>query len=87
MLVVPSQKQQPQWLTRPLASLAGTAMFVAPLAALVLLWAIVVPLFGINPRIFPSVSAVAGAAMQRSFISEAAAPQAPMTALRRQSQD
>ena len=64
MLVVPSQKQQPQWLTQRLTSLAETAMFVAPLAALVLLWAIVVPLFGINPRIFPSVSAVASAAME-----------------------
>jgi len=66
VLVVPSQKQQPQWLTRRLASLAGTAMFVAPLAALVLLWAIVVPLFGINARIFPSVSAVAAPPWIRS---------------------
>jgi hypothetical protein len=28
----------------------GGAMFVAPLAALVLLWAIVVPLFGVNSK-------------------------------------
>jgi NitT/TauT family transport system permease protein/taurine transport system permease protein len=39
-------------------------MFVAPLLALVLIWAIAVPLFGINPRVFPSVAAVAGAAME-----------------------
>ena len=63
MPVVHSQGQRPQWLVRCLALLAGATMFVAPLAALVLLWAIVVPLFGINPRIFPSVSSVAGAAM------------------------
>ena len=35
-------------------------MFVAPLLALVLIWAIAVPLFGINPRVFPSVAAVTG---------------------------
>ena len=63
MPVVHSQGQRPQWLIRCLGSLAGATMFVAPLAAVVLLWAIVVPLFGINPRIFPSVSSVAGAAM------------------------
>ena len=41
-------------------------MFVAPLAALVVLWAIVVPLFDINPRIFPSCRSVAGAPRKRS---------------------
>src|SRR3954471_574096 len=55
---------QPRWLTRGLASAGGAAMFVAPLLALVLIWAIAVPLFGINPRVFPSVAAVAGAAME-----------------------
>ena len=64
MLVAPGQQQRPKWLMRSLATLAGAAVFVTPLAALVLLWAIVVPLFGINPRIFPSVSAVSGAAME-----------------------
>ena len=43
-------------------SLAGAAMFVAPLLALVAIWAIVVPLFEVNPRIFPSVASVADAA-------------------------
>jgi NitT/TauT family transport system permease protein/taurine transport system permease protein len=47
-----------------MASLVGTAMFIAPLAALVLLWAIVVPLFDINPRIFPSLQSVAAAAVE-----------------------
>jgi taurine transport system permease protein len=43
-------------------SLVGTALFVAPLLVLVVIWAIVVPLFNVNPRIFPSVGAVAEAA-------------------------
>jgi NitT/TauT family transport system permease protein/taurine transport system permease protein len=43
-------------------SLVGTALFVAPLLVLVAIWAIVVPLFNVNPRIFPSVGAVAEAA-------------------------
>jgi NitT/TauT family transport system permease protein/taurine transport system permease protein len=50
-------------IARALNSLAGTAAFVAPLLALVAIWAIVVPLFQINPRVFPSVGAVAGAAV------------------------
>ncbi len=48
---------------RGFSSLAGAAMFVAPLLVLVILWAIVVPLFEINPRVFPSVGAVGSAAM------------------------
>ena len=64
MLVNPSLDRQPRWLTRGLASAAGAAMFVAPLLALVLIWAIAVPLFGIDPRVFPSVAAVAGAALE-----------------------
>ena len=43
-------------------SLAGAAMFVAPLLVLVAIWAIVVPLFEVNPRVFPSVASVADAA-------------------------
>ncbi len=43
-------------------TLSGAGIFVAPLAGLVALWAIVVPLFNVNPRIFPSVGSVAEAA-------------------------
>ena len=64
MLANPGLNRQPQWLKRGLSSLAGAAMFVAPLLALVLIWAIAVPLFGIDPRVFPSVSSVAGAALE-----------------------
>ncbi len=64
VLVVPTQSQRPQQLLRRLTSLAGTAMFVAPLIALALLWAIAVPLFDINPRIFPSIGSVAIAAIE-----------------------
>ena len=51
-----------RWVWRAMNSLAGAAMFVAPLLALVAIWAIVVPLFEVNPRIFPSVASVADAA-------------------------
>lgn len=44
-------------------ALAGAAMFVAPLLGLVVIWAVVVPLFDVSPRIFPSVGAVAAAAV------------------------
>ena len=64
MLVNSSLNRQPRWLIRGLASLAGAATFIAPLLALVLIWAIAVPLFGIDPRIFPSVPAVAAAALE-----------------------
>src|SRR3954463_10686001 len=47
---------------RTMNSLAGAAMFIAPLLVLVAIWAIVVPLFEVNPRIFPSVASVADAA-------------------------
>jgi len=63
VLVIPSQKIRPRWMTRGFSSLAGAAMFVAPLLVLVILWAIVVPLFQINPRVFPSLGAVGTAAM------------------------
>lgn len=46
-----------------MSSLTSTAMFVAPLLALLVIWAIVVPLFDINPRVFPSVGMVGAAAM------------------------
>jgi NitT/TauT family transport system permease protein/taurine transport system permease protein len=38
--------------------LAGALTFVAPLALLVVIWAIVVPVFEVRPQIFPSVSSV-----------------------------
>lgn len=43
---------------------AGALTFVAPLAFLVVIWAVVVPAFEVRPQIFPSVSSVfaAGAA-------------------------
>ncbi len=37
---------------------AGSLTFVAPLALLVVIWAVVVPAFEVRPQIFPSVSAV-----------------------------
>src|SRR4051794_5699678 len=61
--VPPNPGRRPRGLMRGLTSLAGAAMFLAPLLALVLIWAIVVPLFGIDQRVFPSVAAVAGAAL------------------------
>jgi taurine transport system permease protein len=64
VLVNPSLNRQPRWLIRGVASLAGAAMFIAPLFALVLIWAIAVPLFGIDPRVFPSLPAVAAAALE-----------------------
>ena len=57
-------KTRRPWIARSVNSLAGTAMFVAPLLALVAVWAIVVPLFQINPRVFPSVGAVGAAALE-----------------------
>jgi taurine transport system permease protein len=38
--------------------LAGALTFVAPLAFLVVIWAVVVPVFEVRPQIFPSVHAV-----------------------------
>jgi taurine transport system permease protein len=58
-----SLKVRTPWVVRSVNSLAGTAMFVAPLLALVAVWAIVVPLFQINPRVFPSVVSVGTAAV------------------------
>jgi taurine transport system permease protein len=64
VLVAPGQKVGSRWVSRGLNSLAETAIFVAPLLALVAIWAIVVPLFDVNPRIFPSVGAVMAAAAE-----------------------
>lgn len=38
--------------------LSSTLLFLAPLAALVALWAIVIAAFDVNPRVFPGVPAV-----------------------------
>lgn len=59
-----SQKVQSRWRMRGLSSLAGAAVFVAPLLALVVIWAVVVPLFNVNARIFPSVGSVGTAAIE-----------------------
>jgi ABC-type nitrate/sulfonate/bicarbonate transport system permease component len=41
--------------------LRGAAAFVAPLLGLLVVWEVLVHTFGVSPRIFPSVEAVAGA--------------------------
>lgn len=64
MLVIPSQKARPRWVTRGIHSLAGAAIFVAPLLMLVVVWAIAVPLLHINPRVFPSLGSVGQAAIE-----------------------
>ena len=63
MLVAPGQKVRSRVAWRGMNSLVGAALFVAPLLVLVAIWAIVVPLFNVNPRIFPSVGSVAEAAV------------------------
>jgi taurine transport system permease protein len=62
--VTTEAKTRRPWIVRSVNSLGGAAMFVAPLLALVAVWAIVVPLFQINPRVFPSVGAVGTAALE-----------------------
>lgn len=64
MLVTPSQKIRPRWVMRGFSSVAGAAMFIAPLLALLIVWAIVVPLFQVNPRVFPSIGAVGAAGLE-----------------------
>jgi taurine transport system permease protein len=63
VLIASGQATGSRWRWRAMNSLAGAAMFVAPLLALVAVWAVVVPLFDVNPRIFPSVASVANAAL------------------------
>lgn len=43
---------------------AAAAIFIAPLAVLVAVWAVVVPAFDVRPQIFPSVAAVARAGLE-----------------------
>ena len=64
MLTTPGLKILPRWALRGLNSLTGAALFVTPLLVLVALWAVVVPLFHINARIFPSVGAVGAAGLE-----------------------
>lgn len=63
MLVTPDQRLKPRVAWRGMNAALGAALFVAPLLALVAIWAIVVPLFNVNPRIFPSVGSVGEAAV------------------------
>jgi taurine transport system permease protein len=44
--------------------LYGTLAFAAPFAVLLLLWAILVPYFNVNPRLFPHLGAVIEAAIE-----------------------
>lgn len=57
--------------------LVSAGMFALPLIALVLLWAIVVRAFDVNPRLFPGVGAVGAAAVESladgSLVSHVAA--------------
>jgi taurine transport system permease protein len=55
-------RPRPPRIVRRVDRLAGAVIFVAPLLVLLVAWAIVVPLFGISPRVFPSVGAVGAAA-------------------------
>jgi len=59
----PSDKFRPRQWPRAISPLVGAFVFVAPLLVLVAIWAIVVPVFHVNPRIFPSVGSVGRAAL------------------------
>ena len=48
MQVMTEAKTRRPWIARSVNSLGGAAMFVAPLLALVAVWAIVVPLFQVR---------------------------------------
>jgi taurine transport system permease protein len=62
--VTTEAKTRRPWIVRSMNSLGEAAMFAAPLLALVAVWAVVVPLFQISPRVFPSVGAVGTAALE-----------------------
>jgi taurine transport system permease protein len=61
---VNSADKRPHRMFRTLDALSGAAMFVAPFLVLVAIWAFATTAFQINPRVFPSVQAVAGAAVE-----------------------
>jgi taurine transport system permease protein len=42
----------------------ATAAFIAPFTVMVLLWAVLVPWFDVNPRLFPQLTAVAAAGIE-----------------------
>lgn len=44
--------------------ISAALIFIAPLAVLVALWAIIVPVLGVRPQIFPSVAAVGTAGLE-----------------------
>ena len=44
--------------------LIGALLFLAPFAALLVLWAVLVPYFNVNPRLFPQLGAVAQAGIE-----------------------
>ena len=54
------------WVARSEIRSPARLMFVAPLLALVVIWAVVVPLFHVNPRVFPAVGAVCRRGSSRS---------------------
>lgn len=64
MLIATHQTRSQRWIVKRLAAASSIAIFIAPLAGLVVLWAIAVPLFDFNPRVFPSVASVANAARE-----------------------
>ncbi len=64
MQVASIQKRHSPKGMKRVTALTSTAMFVAPLLALLAIWTIVVPLFDVNPRIFPSVGMVGTAAIE-----------------------
>jgi taurine transport system permease protein len=49
---------------RPVRGALATAAFIAPFTVLVLLWAVLVPWFDVNPRLFPHLTAVAAAGIE-----------------------
>ena len=63
-MLLASRNTRSTWSMRRLNGVADAALFVAPLLGLLLVWAIVVPLFGVNARTFPSVAAVAQAGVE-----------------------
>jgi taurine transport system permease protein len=49
---------------RPLRAAVSAAAFVAPFLVLALMWAVLVPWFDVNPRLFPRLGAVAETALE-----------------------
>ena len=49
---------------RPHTSISTAAMFLLPFAVLLALWAVLIPWFNVNPRLFPHLSAVIAAGVE-----------------------